>query len=156
MKKYYSLLFLLTSVLVGWSQQQISPVTWSTQYNLLKENKEEITITATINPGWHIYSVTETDAGPIKTSFRFNTTNDYVLIDDVIEIDPIQQYDKTFETELLIFENTAVFKHRIKRKNNNAFTITGELEFMTCNDTQCLPPKTVPFTVNVPASILKN
>src|SRR5690625_1640032 len=50
------------------------------------------------------------------------------------------------------FKNTATFTKRIERLETNAFTITGEVEFMVCDDTNCLPPDYVELTFNIPAA----
>jgi hypothetical protein len=55
-----------------------------------------------------------------------------------------------FEAKVFVFSNQAVFKQKIKLKNQKSFTIKTSLEFMTCNDVQCLPPATLEFQVLVP------
>jgi DsbC/DsbD-like thiol-disulfide interchange protein len=46
------------------------------------------------------------------------------------------------------FEKSVVFQQKIKLKGKEA-TIKGQLEYMTCNDKQCLPPDDVEFSIPV-------
>jgi hypothetical protein len=68
-----------------------------------------------------------------------------------VEVGGKEEMDKAFDAKLVTFEDKAVFKQKVKRTSPKAFVITVKLEYMTCNDMQCLPPKTVELKVNVPA-----
>ncbi len=37
------------------------------------------------------------------------------------------------------FDTKATFKQRIRVKKKSNFKIIGEIEFMTCNDSNCVP-----------------
>jgi hypothetical protein len=138
------------------SAQTLNPVKWQAQYTDLANNEGEITITANIEKAWHIYSQDTTSAGPIPTSFNFTPGSNFKLIGKTIEaIKAKEEFVKAFEAKLHIFEEKAVFKQKINRLNNKAFTILFKLEYMTCNDMQCLPPKTVELNVAAPAVSVK-
>src|SRR5690554_8187119 len=49
------------------------------------------------------------------------------------------------------FEKTATFTQRIKLTGNKGTTVKGELEFMVCDDTNCLPPTYVDLVFEIPA-----
>lgn len=138
------------------AQNQLNPVSWKTTYVDKGNNEGEIVITATIEDKWHIYSQRPTDAGPIPTSFTITANNaNYSVIGKVEEQDAHEEYVKAFEAKVFVFEHEAVFKQKIKRKNTKSFTINVSLEFMTCNDMQCLPPKTIDLTVQIPEIAVK-
>jgi hypothetical protein len=46
------------------------------------------------------------------------------------------------------FEKEVVFQQKIKLKAGQA-TVKGTLEYMTCNDHQCLPPDDIDFSIPV-------
>jgi len=46
------------------------------------------------------------------------------------------------------FEKSVVFQQKIKL-NAAQVTVKGQLEYMTCNDKQCLPPEDLDFEVVV-------
>ena len=50
---------------------------------------------------------------------------------------------------LKFFADKAVFKQKIQILSNKDFTITGSLEFMCCDDKQCLPPNEVEFAFDI-------
>lgn len=149
---YLVLTFFMLFQVVGISQNSLNPVVWKATYVDTSNTEGEITLTATIQDKWHIYSQRPTDAGPIPTSFILNPdAAHYQLIGHMQEINPHEEYVKAFEAKVFVFEHEAVFKQHIKRKNGQAFTIKVSVEYMTCNDMQCLPPKIVDVLVQVPA-----
>jgi hypothetical protein len=149
------LLFLVFSSPLIFLGQVLNPVKWQAQYSDLTNNEGEITITATIDKAWHIYSQRPTDAGPIPTSFVFAPGKDFQLNGKTAEENPKEEFVKAFDAKLYVFEGKAVFKQKIKRLNTKPFTTLIKLEYMTCNDMQCLPPKTIELNVTTPAVIAK-
>ena len=133
------------------SQIALNPVTWKAAYVDLPNGEGEISFTATIENKWHIYSQRPTDAGPIPTTFSMTTSSDYKLLGLVQEESAHEEYVKAFEAKVFVFEHQAIFKQKIKRLNKKAFIIKASLEFMTCNDAQCLPPKTITFDITAPS-----
>lgn len=149
MKKLFFFISLFVS-LVSFGQQQLNPVTWKVTYLDLPNGEGEITFTAIIEKKWHIYSQKVTVDGPIPTSFVITPSKEFKLVGVVTEDNAHEIYDKSFEAKLYVFDNQAVFKQKIKRTGKTAFVIKTSLEFMTCNDAQCLPPKTLTFDITVP------
>ena len=63
------------------------------------------------------------------------------------EPEPIHQYDETFEAMLDYFTKEVDFSSQIKVKNTT--TVKGTITFMVCNDTMCMPPEDVLFSIDV-------
>lgn len=136
---------------ISFSQNALNPVTWKATYSDKGNNEGEIVITATIEDKWHTYSQRATDAGPIPTSFTITANEaNYTAIGKVEEQEAHEEYVKAFEAKVFVFEHEAVFKQKIKRKNSKPFTVTANVEFMSCNDSQCLPPKIIDLIVQIP------
>lgn len=150
MRHLFLSLFLVLSLVV-FSQAQLSPVSWSVSYADLPNNEGELTFKAKIDPKWHIYSQRPTDAGPIPTSFSITPNAGFELIGKVQEADAHEEFVAAFDAKVFIFEKEALFKQKIKRKSTAGSTISASVEYMTCNDRQCLPPKTVDLSTTVPA-----
>src|SRR5699024_7012517 len=106
---------------------------------------------ATIDPGWHLYSQDVPDGGPIPTYFEFQENPDYKLVGKVKEEGGITENDPVFEMIITYFENKTSFTQRIKLTGNKGTTVTGEVEFMVCDDTNCLPPTYVDLNFDIPA-----
>jgi hypothetical protein len=137
---------------IGQTQPPLKPVTWMVSYIEKSATEGEIVFTANIDKKWHIYSQKQpADVGPIPTSFTIAPSANYELVGKVEEEQAHEEYVAAFDAKVLVFSEHAVFKQKIKRKSKSEFTVESLLEFMTCNDIQCLPPSTSTFMLNVPA-----
>lgn len=149
MRKIVLSLFLFLNTLV-FSQAPLSPVSWTVSYTDLPNNEGMITFKAKIEPKWHIYSQRPTDAGPIPTSFSITPSANFELVGKVVEADAHEEFVAAFDAKVFVFEKEAVFTQKIKRKSNLRFLIPATVEYMTCNDRQCLPPKIVDVAIQLP------
>jgi hypothetical protein len=126
----------------------LTPVHWSYGAKKLSKDEAVVFIKATIDDGWHVYSQTVKEGGPIKTTITFPVSATYTLIGKTIEPTPITRNEKVFNMDVSFFEHEVIFQQKIKLKTGQA-TVKGTLEYMTCNDHQCLPPEDVEFSVVV-------
>jgi hypothetical protein len=150
MKTVFSILFLMITF-IGFTQTPpLKPVTWNAIYVSTGDGVGEIQFTATIEKKWHIYSQRPTDVGPIPTSFTVTPSESFELIGKVEEEQAHEEYVAAFEAKVFVFSEKATFKQKIKLKNQKGFEIKSTLEFMTCNDVQCLPPTILDFMVLIP------
>lgn len=148
MKKYYITVLLLTLFLFHSKAQVLTPVHWGYAAKKISATEAVVFLRATIDPGWHVYSQTVKDGGPVKTSITFNPSKDYQTIGTTSEPKPITRNEKVFNMDVSFFEGSVTFQQKIKLKANQA-VVTGTLEYMTCNDHQCLPPDDVEFIIPV-------
>jgi thiol:disulfide interchange protein DsbD len=132
---------------VGAKAQIETPVKWSYAAKKLSATEAVVFFKATIEDGWHIYSLNVKDGGPIKTSFTFAPSKDYTLTGKVAEPTPVTRFEKSFNMNVSYFEKEVVFQQKIKLKSANVSAIKGKLEYMTCNDRKCLPPDDIDFSV---------
>ena len=144
-------LFVLTLALLlslSASSQILKPVKWS--YAAKKTSKTEaiLYLKATIEDSWHIYSQNMADGGPVKTTFTFTPAKAYKLNGKTIEPKAITKFEKSFEMNVSYFEKSVIFQQKIKLTGAKAL-VKGTLEFMVCDDHQCLPPETVEFSIPV-------
>jgi thiol:disulfide interchange protein DsbD len=142
------LLLMAVSLISAASYAQIeSPVKWSYAAKKLNSSEAVVFLRATIQDGWHIYSLNVGDGGPIKTSFKFTPSKEYALVGNTNEPTPIKKYEEAFKMNVTYFERTVTFQQKIKLKSGNVSAIKGQLEYMTCNDKKCLPPEDVDFSI---------
>lgn len=146
-----SLFFLLLTSLVSTLGAQIFvPVKWDFKTKKVSDCEYELVFKANIDKTWHLYGQKSYgDEGPIPTSFKFTKNDSYKLVGNVTESKLIKKFEPVWNFELQFFENQAVFTQKVKLKTDKAIDIKGELEFMVCNESQCLPPTTVEFNFNV-------
>ncbi|MCC9138115.1 thioredoxin family protein [Pontibacter silvestris] len=129
---------------------------WSFNAKPASDQEVSLTFTANIDGNWHIYSQHIEDGGPIPTSFTFTPSSDYELVGKTVEVTkPKSVFEEVFSMNVAYFEHKAVFTQKVKLKVP-ATTIKGTVEFMACNDRQCLPPDEVEFNIQakLPADAL--
>ena len=147
--KRTSIIIILAVLLNGTvCAQLLKPVKWSYAAKKISATEAVIFMKATIETGWHIYSLNVPDGGPIKTSFTFSPSKSYTLSGKPMEPKPVTKFEKTFNMNVSYFENSVIFQQRIKLRTSSP-TVKGKLEYMVCSDRQCLPPEEIAFSVPV-------
>jgi len=149
MKRFMIGLVMLVAGATATQAQILHPVTWSYGAKKLNAKEAVLFLKATVENGWHIYSQNVSDGGPVKTSFTFAAAKGYKLNGSVTEPAPIARFEKAFNMQVSYFEHEVIFQQKIKLTGAAQVTIKGTLEYMTCNDKQCLPPEDVNFTIPV-------
>ena len=149
--KIISKLFILFFLIGSISNAQIhNPVEWITTVEKVNDSEFNLVITANIEYGWHLYSQTVPEGGPIPTSFIFEENNEaYQLIGKPTEGAGHEEFDNVFEMDIKYFDTQAIFKQKIKLLTNDKINIKGSLEFMVCDDTRCLPPTDVDISFDL-------
>ncbi|MDC9724192.1 MAG: cytochrome c biogenesis protein CcdA [Urechidicola sp.] len=142
---------------VNLNAQIHDPVSFTTTVEKISDSDFYLVVTANIDKGWHLYSQNVPEDGPIATAFNFKSdSNEFQLVGQTAEGKGHTSFDKTFGMEIKYFENTATFKQHIRLLTSNKIDIVGEIEYMVCDDTQCLPPtyKDLNFSVQGAAGAL--
>ena len=124
------------------------PVTWSFSARRTGPFSATLLFTASINDDWHIYSQHIKEGGPVPTKFTFEPSEDFILDSAMAEPHPIMRMEPAFNKVLGYFVQSVVFQQRIRLRAGQA-TVRGQVEFMTGNDTRCLPPEGVDFSIAV-------
>ncbi|WP_316785955.1 protein-disulfide reductase DsbD N-terminal domain-containing protein [Pedobacter frigiditerrae] len=148
MKRAILILTLMFFSAVGAFAQLESPVTWAYKATKVSKTEAIVYLKATIEDDWHIYSQNLKPGGPNKTVFTFTKSKDFTLVGKTTEPKPITKFEKSFKMDVLYFENEVVFQQKIKL-NKGTTVVKGQVEFMVCNDKQCLPPSEVTFSIPV-------
>ena len=113
--------------------------------------KYEISYKAVIDKGWHVYSqhLDPEKIGPVPTSFEIDKEVSGVAeLMEVSEPEAIVHYDPNFKMDLSYFEDEVIFKQKIILKDQPGI-FKGWLEFMVCDDKECLPPEYVDFEIDL-------
>jgi thiol:disulfide interchange protein DsbD len=143
------LFFLFVISITGINAQILNPVSWEFSSEKLNDSEANLVITAKMEEKWHIYSLFIAEGGPVATSFTFQKNPDYELIGKTTETPKaVSAFDKNFGITIAWHEDKAVFKQKIRLKKSNA-TVKGSVEFMVCNDKQCLPPEDLEFSIKL-------
>ena len=148
MKKIIVGLIVTISALHVFAQPK-DPVSWKYESKKKSDGVYELIITATVQQPWHIYSQF-TGKGPVPTKFTFKP-NPLVTIDGKAkELGKLEKvFDPNFKSEVLYFSNGVQFVQTVKLKAKVKTSISGNVEYMVCNDEQCLPPTKRPFEIKL-------
>lgn len=129
--------------------QILTPVKWAYAARRTSPTEATVYLKATLDEGWHIYSQTVQKGGPVKTSFVFAPAKTYALVGATEEPKPTTQFEPVFGMPVSYFAGSVVFQQKVKLSGKGPVTIKGTLRYMTCNDTKCLPPDEVAFSIPV-------
>jgi Disulphide bond corrector protein DsbC len=143
---------LLTLVLIGFAalaQAQLNPISWTFSAKKLADNTYELQMKASIQTNWHLYSQTQPDdAVAMPTTFVLSPNPLFTLEGKIKEIGKMEKYtDKILKVSANQYSNTVTFTQVVKLKGKAKTSITGTVEYQTCDDQKCLPPKKVSFKV---------
>ena len=130
---------------------QLNPVTWSFTAVKTGEKNYEIHMKATIQSNWHMYSQTQPgDAIAIPTSFVIKPNPLFSKDGKIKEVGKMEvMHDKELNLSANQYSNSVDFVQKIKLKANVKTNFSGSVEYQTCDDKKCLPPKTVNFDISV-------
>jgi len=127
-----------------------NPVKWTFTAKKIADRTYEIHLTAALPSPWSIYSQSTPDGGPVATSIRFSKNPLLILDGKIKEIGILKKkHEKVFGVDVLYYNSNVEFVQVIKLKNNIKTNISGIIEFMVCDEEQCLPPEEVAFSIKL-------
>jgi hypothetical protein len=143
------LLVFITGVISA--NAQLNPVNWAFTSKKIADKTYEIHLTATMQSGWHLFSqVQPEDAVANPTEFKINSNPLVTLNGKIKEIGNMEKFhDAKLDISANQYANKVDFVQLVKLKNNVKTSITGSVEYQTCDDKKCLPPKTITFSIPV-------
>ena len=119
-------------------------VSWKVTSEQVKDSLYKIIFTGKVADGWHTYGL---DSDLYPTAVEFGESQGYALSGKPYEISQPTDYEgtKVFFEEIKIAQD-------IVRNSGDAVTVSGEITWMGCTDTQCASPEykdlMVPMTVS--------
>ena len=143
---------LLAIAVLGFSSfanaQIKNPVKWMYSSKKIDATTFELHITASIDPGWHIYSIDHKADIGIATSLHFaknplGTTQGKITVVGK----SVKKKDPSTGEMVTFYENKVDLVQLVKLKAPVKTSMSGTVEFMACDDKQCLPPAEKSFTI---------
>jgi hypothetical protein len=130
--------------------QSSKQVQWAYSAKKIADKIYEIHMTATINGDYHLYAQNVGGDGPIPTAFTF-TKNPLTNLDGKVKENGkmIKKFETAWKHDVNYYEKNVDFIQVVKLKGNVKTNLAGKVEFMVCNDKQCLPPSEVEINVNI-------
>lgn len=118
----------------------------------IEQENEEVTVVVNveIQKGWNIFVANPpSDAFFLPTTVEFPNSSYYTVEGNVIEPEPITEYDETADENLAYHSGTAFFKRKLKVLSQEDFVLVGQFEFQVCNDKICLAPHAAEIKLDV-------
>jgi len=136
---------------VKWSMKSTSP-----DQPIKRGESFTLQLTATIEPGWHLYSTDQEEGGPTPTRIALASDQPFEQVGGIASTEPKTTMDPNFNLMTQYFEGGATFTMTLKAAAAAPLGKTDvkvNVTFQTCSDQLCLPPKTVKLAaaVNVAA-----
>ena len=147
MKKLFSIATIIFSCLFLKAQD---PVKWNFTAKKIDSKTYEIHLTALLEGEWHLYSQKTPDGGPDATEILF-AKNPLLKFDgDVKEIGDLEEhFEPLFGVKVRQYSDKVSFVQVIKLKAAAKTNVSGTVNFMTCNDVQCIPTKKQAFSIKL-------
>lgn len=101
---------------------------------------------AKIEPGWHVYSISQPPGGPTPTVISVPKGQRLRQVGPVTGPMPHSVYDPNFQMRTEFYRDSALFKIPLRATPKAALgagKATIGVLFQACNDRICLPPSTV-------------
>jgi DsbC/DsbD-like thiol-disulfide interchange protein len=138
MKKLILSVVVLFFVVAAHAQIE-NPVTWTYTAKKISGDVYELHMTAMIQPKWHLYAQ-DAGEGPIPTTISFDKNPIIKLEGKANEVGKmLKEFDKNFNSTLKFYATKVDFVQKIKLKALAATVAKGKINYMTCNDSKCLP-----------------
>jgi DsbC/DsbD-like thiol-disulfide interchange protein len=135
---------------------QVRPVTWTATAPkaAVAGTTVVITVVATIDDGWHLYSTTQPPGGPVPTRITVAASPVFGSNGSITFPKPAVAPDPNFGINVETYDRSVTFTVPVKVAANarpGVDTVTIQARFQTCNASLCLPPRTQ--TVSVPLTV---
>ena len=128
---------------------QENPVRWKGSVEDKGDGHYTLVMTADIADGWHMYDLGPYDGGPNATTIKFNTGDGVILDGELVQKTKSKRiFDRMFEMQIGYFEHKAVFEQAITLSVPSA-TVKAEIEYMVCDDRNCVPPTDIELTFDI-------
>ena len=90
------------------------------------------------------------DAIALPTTVKFNKNPLVAMNGKVKESGKlIAEFDKATQSNSKYYKDKVEFVQIVTLKAKAKTSVSGEVEFMVCDDKSCLPPSKVPFTIAI-------
>jgi hypothetical protein len=148
MKKFLLPVFsLMATSIIAQSSKQVQ---WSYSTKKISDKVYEVHMTATINGDYHMYAQDAGGEGPVATTFTFSK-NPLTTFDGKVKEEgkPVKKFETAWKHDVKYYESKVDFVQVVKLKTAAKTSLAGKVEFMVCNEKQCLPPSEVEINVNI-------
>lgn len=146
-KFLFSIVLCISGLISAFGQD--NQIQWTTSVEQIHKDTFLIKFKAEPLPGWVVYSQHIGADGPVPTTFTFDESKKIIPVGNVEEpIDEaVTEYDSLFFMDIRKYKHTTVFTQKVYAKCSSK--INAQVNYMTCDNKRCMPPKTEEFLIKV-------
>jgi thiol:disulfide interchange protein DsbD len=138
-------LLIMLTVVFG---QRLNVVSWSGKLDkaqIKPGEKAKLLLTAKIESGWHLYSLTQPAGGPRPTKIALAESSVFTAEGQAQQPKPKVIFDPNFQLNTETFDDSVTFTLPVKAAADaqpGPQKIIAKVTFQACDEHQCLPPRT--------------
>jgi len=135
----------------GGAEHKEGTVLWNVSMDQVSLGVYSARFRAEMDEGWYVYSQNSYgDLGPMPTAIRFDTLDHVSVIGEPVENgkEVIEGHDEIFDMTVKKFKGWAEFEQQIEVIDVDQ-EITGQFDFMSCNEEECIFPPPLHFSFNI-------
>ncbi|MEN6618855.1 MAG: thioredoxin family protein [Rikenellaceae bacterium] len=136
------------------AQMITQPLSWSIQVNPVNANIYEIAVIGVIDESrseWHIYDLGPYTDGPNPTSLTLELSSGVKLVGSNYLLTKVKKvFDEMFGMEIGICEGKIIVAQKVEVTAKDSVEIDAIVEWMTCDNSTCLPPTEKEFKIKLP------
>lgn len=145
-------IFALTGF-ISLSAQIYEPVKWNFTIKNTGKGTADVVLIAMLEKGWHLYGLNIPPDGPRPTSIIFDKIENAEKSGTLKAVSKLhEEYDSNFDMKLNWYVGEAKFIQGLKYAEGADVKVSGYVEFMACNDENCLPPRKEKFELAIPGT----
>ena len=132
-----------------------NPVHWTAEIdeeNLAAGATVTVGVSATIDPGWYIYSITQGEGGPVPSRISLGADQPFTQAGDVRGTEPAVKFDQNFSMEVEMHEGSVAYELPVQVAADagpDVKEIQVRARYQACTNRVCLPAQTERLTVPV-------
>lgn len=128
------------------------PIVTSHNLEQISTDTVRLSFNLTISDGWHVYSTSLPDGGPISTSLDLDSVSGMQAASPLLfNGNELNDFDQVFGMTVRYFEKKVTFYQNFRISDADWY-IAGALTYGACNDESCLPPQRIEFSHKDPAA----
>ena len=153
-KRFFAVFTALLAITFAATAQIMTPVTWKSEMTMTGDDKGKIVLTATIAPGWHMYSNDfEAGVGPQPLEITFPKLEGVTLDGKPVPGKAAhKQHDEMFDMDLSWWTDGVTLTQNFTATKPE-FAIDVMLRYGACNDENCIPPSRETFNFTGTAKV---
>lgn len=147
--KHLRNVLLLVMALAGMAAKAATPVQWTAKVEMTGVSEGVVVLSASIEDGWHVYGLQMPADGPSSTKIYYTPSGIAFDGNATVAPSPKKVKDDLFGVELTYWEGKVTFRRKFRLVDAANASVRVRVEFMACNDSNCLPPTSKEFDLKI-------